>query len=84
VTAILTTAIGTSIDAMAVGVSLAFLDVNILVIAVAIGLATCIMSTGGIIMGGLIGSRFGRWAEISGGVALVGLGLLILFNHLTA
>jgi manganese efflux pump family protein len=84
VTAVFATAIGTSIDAMAVGVSLAFLDVNIIVIAAAIGLATCIMSTGGIMMGGLIGTRFGRWAEIVGGVALVGLGFSILFNHLSA
>jgi manganese efflux pump family protein len=81
---LLATALGTSIDAMAVGVSLAFLDVNILVIALAIGAATFIMSTGGMLAGRLIGMRFGRWAEIIGGVALFGLGLSILVDHLTS
>src|SRR5258706_9840523 len=81
---LLATALGTSIDAMAVGVSLAFLDVNILVIALAIGAATFVMSTGGILAGRLIGMRFGHWAEIIGGVALVGLGSSILVEHLSA
>jgi putative Mn2+ efflux pump MntP len=81
---LLGTALGTSIDAMAVGVSLAFLNVNILVTALAIGAATFVMSTGGILAGRLIGMRFGRWAEIFGGVALFGLGLSILVDHLTS
>jgi putative Mn2+ efflux pump MntP len=83
-TVLFATAIGTSIDAMAVGVSLAFLDVNILVVAAAIGLVTCIMSTGGMMMGRLISGRLGGWAEIGGGVALVGLGASILISHLAA
>ncbi len=76
------TAIGTSIDALAVGVSLAFLDVDIAVVACAIGLATLCMSTGGMLMGSLISRRFGRVAEIGGGLALIGVGLSILFSHL--
>ncbi|MCP4564859.1 MAG: manganese efflux pump MntP [Bosea sp.] len=80
---LLATAIGTSIDAMAVGVSLAFLEVNIVVVAAAIGLATLLMSTGGMLMGRFVGARFGRWAEIAGGLALIGLGLSILHTHLT-
>ena len=60
------TAVGTSIDAMAVGVSLAFLDVNIIVIALAIGAATTVMSTGGILAGRFLGARFGRYAEMPG------------------
>lgn len=78
------TAIGTSIDAMAVGVSLAFLRVNIVVIAIAIGLATMLMSSTGILAGRFLGVRFGRAAEALGGVALISLGGLILFEHLTA
>lgn len=78
------TAIGTSIDAMAVGVSLAFLDVNILIIALTIGCATMIMSSTGMIAGRFLGHRFGRIAEAFGGIALCGLGSLILFEHLTA
>jgi putative Mn2+ efflux pump MntP len=60
---LIATAIGTSLDAMAVGVSLAFLEVNILVIAVAIGAATFLMASGGMLVGRLIGERFGRYAE---------------------
>lgn len=78
------TAVGTSLDAMAIGVSLAFLDVNILVIAIAIGLATMVMSSTGILAGRYLGQRFGRIAEAVGGTALIGLGAMILFEHLTA
>lgn len=78
------TAVGTSIDAMAVGVSLAFLDVNIFVIAIAIGLTTMAMSSTGMLAGRFLGSRFGRVAETVGGVALFGLGAAILFEHLSA
>lgn len=83
-TVLLATAIGTSLDAMAVGVSLAFLEVNIVVIAVAIGLATFVMASGGMLLGRLIGERFGRVAEAVAGVALVALGASILYEHLTA
>jgi manganese efflux pump family protein len=76
------TAIGTSLDAMAVGVSLAFLEVNIVVIALAIGLATFVMSSGGMLVGRLVGARLGRAAEAIAGVALCGLGTLILCEHL--
>lgn len=78
------TAIGTSLDAMAVGASLAFLKVNIVVIAIAIGLATFVMSSGGMLVGQLVGERFGKAAEMVAGAALIGLGSWILFEHLTA
>ena len=78
------TAIGTSLDAMAGGVSLAFLDVNIFLIALVIGLTTMMMSSAGILAGRFLGRRFGRIAETIGGVALFGLGLMILIEHLTA
>lgn len=81
---LMATAIGTSIDAMAVGVSLAFLQVNIVVVAVAIGLATFAMSTGGMLLSRLIGPRFGKWAEVIGGVGLFCLGTSILIEHLSA
>ena len=76
------TAIGTSLDAMAVGVSLAFLDVNIFLMALVIGLTTMMMSSAGILAGRFLGRRFGRIAETVGGVALCGLGLTILIEHL--
>ncbi|MBB3962886.1 putative Mn2+ efflux pump MntP [Rhizobium metallidurans] len=78
------TAIGTSLDAMAVGVSLAFLQVNILVIAAAIGAATFLLSSGGMLVGRLIGERFGRIAEGVAGVALIALGSSILYEHIFA
>lgn len=81
---LLATAVGTSLDAMAVGVSLAFLDVNIVVIAVAIGAATTVMSTGGMLAGRALGVRFGRYAEVAGGLALMAIGTTILIEHLTA
>lgn len=81
---LMATAIGTSIDAMAVGVSLAFLQVNIVVVAIAIGFATFAMSTGGMLLSRLIGPRFGKWAEIIGGAGLIALGTSILIDHLTA
>ncbi|WP_020178823.1 manganese efflux pump [Methylopila sp. M107] len=81
---LIATAIGASLDAMAVGVSLAFLHANILVIALSIGCATALMSTGGMLAGRLIGARFGRHAEMAGGLLLVGLGASILFEHLNA
>ncbi len=77
------TGFATSIDAMAVGVGLAFLDVNIAVVAVAIGLATFTMVTLGVMVGRLLGAVVGRWAEGLGGILLIGIGSLILFEHLT-
>jgi len=81
---LMATAIGTSLDAMAVGISLAFLDIDIVVIALAIGLATFLMSSGGMLVGRFIGHGFGRFATAAAGVALIGLGTSILIGHLTA
>lgn len=82
-TVLLATAVGTSLDAMAVGVSLAFLQVNIVVIAIAIGLATFVMSSVGMLIGRLIGKHFGRVAELVAGFALCSLGTMILIEHLS-
>lgn len=76
-------AFATSIDAMTVGVSLAFLDAQILPIALAIGAATFAMVTIGIMLGRLLGVLAGRWAEAAGGVVLVAIGSFILYEHLT-
>lgn len=75
------TGFATSIDAMAVGVSLAFIDNNILITAAAIGLATLVMVTIGVMVGRLIGVVAGKWAEILGGLALIGIGSAILYEH---
>ena len=81
--ALLATAIGTSIDAMVVGMSLAFLEVNIFIIALAIGAATMALSTTGILAGRFLGRALGQLVEICGGIALIGLGTMILVEHLT-
>ncbi|MFW3897180.1 manganese efflux pump MntP [Pseudomonas putida] len=78
------TAFATSIDAMAVGVGLAFVDVNILVAAAAIGMATCVMVTVGVMLGRVLGAIVGKRAEIAGGVVLMLVGAAILYEHLTA
>ena len=77
-----TTGFATSIDAMAVGVGLAFVDVDVVPIAVAIGLATFAMVTIGVMVGRLLGSIAGRWAEALGGVVLIGIGSALLYAHL--
>ena len=75
------TAIGTSIDALAVGVGLSLIKVAILPIAVAIGLATFGMTTAGILIGRMMGDRLGRVAEFLGGVGLIALGARVLYQH---
>jgi len=79
---LITTAIATSLDAMAVGVGLAFLDVNIVTTALLIGIATTIMATTGMLLGRFLGAAIGKWAEVMGGVVLIGIGCSILLEHL--
>ncbi|WP_045859162.1 manganese efflux pump MntP [Raoultella terrigena] len=81
---LVTTAIATSLDAMAVGVGLAFLQVNIIATALAIGCATMVMSTLGIMLGRFIGPLLGKRAEILGGIVLIGIGAEILWSHFAA
>src|ERR1700733_331018 len=76
------TGFATSIDAMAVGAGLAFIDVNIYSTAAAIGLATMAMVTIGVMLGRVIGHVVGRGAEMAGGVVLIGIGSTILAEHL--
>lgn len=78
------TALATSIDATAVGVSLAVMDVNILVACLVIGGVTTVVATAGVMVGRHAGAYLGRYAEIAGGVALAVIGSSILFQHLTA
>lgn len=79
---LVTTAIATSLDAMAIGVGLAFLEVNIVHTAMIIGMATMLMATLGMLLGRFIGPLLGKKAEIIGGVVLIGIGCNILYTHL--
>jgi putative Mn2+ efflux pump MntP len=82
--ATLLTAVGTSIDAMTVGISLAFMKVNIYLAAAMIGLATTIMVTIGSLLGNVISGWVGKKAEAIGGIALVLIGCGILYSHTMA
>ena len=80
--ALVATAVGTSIDAGAVGVGLALLDANIWLIAACIGFTTFALATLGLLVGKAAGARLGKIVELIGGVALIALGLKILLEHL--
>ena len=76
-------AIATSIDAMAVGISLAMAgNVNIFTAVTLIGVVTFFFSAAGVKIGNVFGSRFEKKAQIAGGVILIGLGIKILLEHL--
>ena len=76
-------AVATSIDALAVGISLAMVgNVNIFFAVALIGICTCLLSMLGVKIGNVFGSRFESKAEIAGGVILILLGLKILLEHL--
>ena len=76
------TALATSIDAFAVGISLAFVDYNIITAALSIGIATFIMVTIGIMSGRLLNKKIGVYAERLGGILLILIGFKILLEHL--
>ena len=75
-------ALATSIDALAVGVSFALLNVNILAVVLSIGLCTFVISTIGVKIGNVFGARFKSKAEFLGGAVLILMGLKILLEHL--
>lgn len=71
----------TSIDALAVGVTLAFLPVSIGWAVLLIGITTAVLSFVGVLVGRRVGARFGRPAEIVGGVILILIGVQIVLEH---
>ncbi|HWU75977.1 MAG TPA: manganese efflux pump MntP family protein [Rhodanobacter sp.] len=78
------TGLSTSIDALAVGAGLAFVDTPIAVVAVVIGLCTFSMVTLGVMLGRVLGDMVGKRAEMIGGVILIGVGAAIVYEHLSA
>ena len=75
-------AVATSIDALAVGITFAFLKVNIVAAAIFIGCTTFVFSAAGVKIGSVFGTRYRSKAELAGGVILILLGLKILLEHL--
>jgi putative Mn2+ efflux pump MntP len=77
-------AVATSIDALAVGISMAFLGINIWLAATIIGVITFLLSASGIYLGRTVGGKLGDKAGILGGVVLIAIGIKILVEHLGA
>lgn len=75
-------AIATSIDALAVGITFAFLDVNIVLAVSSIGIITFTLSALGVRVGHVFGSKYKSKAELTGGIVLILLGIKILLEHL--
>jgi len=74
-------AIATSIDALAVGVTIAFLKENIVPVVVSTGIATFSLSAAGVKIGSIFGSRFKSKAELVGGIILILIGINVLLEH---
>ncbi len=80
--AMLPLAVATSIDALAVGISFAFLGVDIVTAALLIGATTFVLSGTGIFVGNIFGSKYKSKAELAGGIVLILIGAKILLEHL--
>ena len=80
--AMLPLAVATSIDALAVGISFAFLGVDIVQAALLIGATTFVLSGVGIYVGNVFGAKYKSKAELLGGAVLILIGLKILLEHL--
>ena len=76
------TGLATSIDAAAIGIGLAFLEVHIGIVALVIGLCTFVMVTIGVLLGSKLGEMAGKRAEVLGGIVLIVIGAGILYEHL--
>ena len=75
-------AVATSIDALAVGITFAFLNVHIVSAALMIGVCTFLISFAGVKIGNIFGTKYKSKAELAGGIILIFLGFKILFEHL--
>jgi len=80
---ILTQSLATSIDALAVGLSLALLNVNIVLPVIIIGITTFLFSVAGLYIGNYSGKKFRRGSEMIGGILLILIGVKILIEHLS-
>ena len=75
-------AVATSIDALAVGVTFAFLNVNIWLAIALIGAITFVISAVGVKIGNVFGAKYKSKAELAGGIILIALAIKILVEHL--
>jgi putative Mn2+ efflux pump MntP len=75
-------AIATSIDALVVGVTFAFIEINIILSAIIIGTMTFLVSMSGIFVGKKTSGHYGKKIEFAGGLILIGIGIKILIEHI--
>ena len=75
-------AIATSIDALTIGVTFAFFEVNLLLAIAIIGIITFVLSILGVLIGNKFGDKFQNKAELTGGIILIIIGLKVLLEHL--
>jgi putative Mn2+ efflux pump MntP len=75
-------AVATSIDALAVGITFAFLEVNLLLAVAIIGVTTFLLCSLGVLVGHKFGARFKNKASLAGGIVLILIGTKILLEHL--
>lgn len=75
-------AIATSIDALAVGITFAFLQMPIMEAVTIIGITTFVLSVAGVYVGNIFGNKYEKKAELTGGIILVLIGIKILLEHL--
>ena len=75
-------AVATSIDALAIGITFAFLEINIFLAIDIIGIITFVISVIGVKIGNVFGNKYEKGAQIVGGVILILMGIKILLEHL--
>jgi len=80
-TTIIMLSLATSVDALGAGLSLAFLEVNIAISSVIIGITSFLFAFAGVLLGKRLGEHFGRSMEIAGGIILLAIGIRILVGH---
>lgn len=84
ISALMLTAIATSIDSFVVGFGFGFLNVSVLVALAMIGGVTFLTSVGGVYLGRRFGEHFGEYVEVIAGLVLIGIGVKILVDHLVS
>lgn len=74
--------VATSLDALAVGISMAMIRANVWIPSAIIGIVCLILSTVGLMTGSKLGEKFGKRMEIIGGLILIGIGIRVLITHI--